>query len=545
MDLFTYLFRSMLILLAFVSLYQLALHKDSHFSLIRLFLLIGIFATLFIPLAEIPYQVIVEKLPDNEVFKEVQEQAGSIASTQDVQQIEFNWLRLLYWVYLIGVISFVGRLLFSLSHIWFLYRESRIVYSDGIKLCLNSKVSEPFTFGSLVFIDNETYLKAQKSEIIAHEKVHLMQKHWIDVVLSELLITLQWFNPLAWYYNRIVKQNLEFLADRGVLNQGYSIEEYIQSIICVTMGAEASVLANHFRFSQNKRRLKMMKNDRKSKWRQLKLLLVLPLIGGFLWAFSEPVYQFNSTEKEELAENSLNKGGKKVTISGFVGVMDTLEIKNPETGLFERKIIEGEMPGVSIVLKGETIGTVSDRSGKFKIEADENDILVFSFVGFKTIERKVEEGKALQVYLEPTSYELDPAPFRDRYKGQMTPPPPPPVKSKKNEVAPPPPPAKEGEPIFYVVESLPSYNGGMETYFANLYTSIEQAKKKNKLSGVVKVQFVVNTKGEVTDVRSIGKRDKKSSEIAEKIVANLDDWMPGKQRGKAVNCKLIVPVEFK
>ncbi|MBS2099319.1 M56 family metallopeptidase [Carboxylicivirga linearis] len=548
MDLLTYFTRSITILFSFTVMYLIAFRKDGHFTLYRGYLLLGLIATLFLPMIELSYTIFVQPIDTNNIFKEVAEPVVESSTAIVNEQSSFNWMMLLPIVYFLGVLVFASRILFGVYRIMQLRKMSRKVERNGVVYFISKNVSEPFTFGHSVFLDDESYLNDDNSEILAHEKVHLYQNHWVDVLLSEILIVIQWFNPFAWYYGRLVKQNLEFLADRGVLNQGYSIEKYIQSIICVTMGAEASVLANHFRFSQNKRRLKMMKNVRKSKWRQLKLLLTLPLIGGFLWAFSQPNYQLKKLEDEGLEVTSI-KDGKKVTVKGQVGIEDTTDIMNPNTGEVKRMIVLGPVPGVSIVLKGKTIGCVSDMDGKFTIEASEDDILVFSFVGFKTEERKVEEGKEIVVALKPTSYAIDPGPFRERYKGKITPPPPPPPpapKIEKKEIAlppPPPPPTESDEPVFFVVEDLPKYNGGIESYAAALYSSITMAKEKQELNGIVKVKFTVNAKGDVVNVNAIDKKGKEA-EVAEKIVARLNSWIPGKQRGKPIACTMVVPVEF-
>lgn len=54
----------------------------------------------------------------------------------------------------------------------------------------------------------------------------------------------------------------------------------------------------------------------------------------------------------------------------------------------------GALPGVTITVKGTTISTISDNAGKYSITADENAILVFSFIGLKTIEVPVN-GKTI------------------------------------------------------------------------------------------------------------------------------------------------------
>src|SRR5882724_7425351 len=60
------------------------------------------------------------------------------------------------------------------------------------------------------------------------------------------------------------------------------------------------------------------------------------------------------------------------------------------------------IPGVNILVKGTTVGTISDASGAFSIEvASENDVLVFSFIGYKNSEVPVGTNTTLQVSLSP------------------------------------------------------------------------------------------------------------------------------------------------
>lgn len=68
-----------------------------------------------------------------------------------------------------------------------------------------------------------------------------------------------------------------------------------------------------------------------------------------------------------------------------------------QTRMISGQIIDAEskeaLPGTSIFIKGTTKGTVSDYNGNYKIEASESDTLIFGFVGFKLIEKKVKNDK--------------------------------------------------------------------------------------------------------------------------------------------------------
>ena len=57
----------------------------------------------------------------------------------------------------------------------------------------------------------------------------------------------------------------------------------------------------------------------------------------------------------------------------------------------------GEMPSVSVIISGTTVGTVTDYSGNYSIEAKKGDILYFSFMGMESIDITVGVGKIIDV----------------------------------------------------------------------------------------------------------------------------------------------------
>lgn len=65
------------------------------------------------------------------------------------------------------------------------------------------------------------------------------------------------------------------------------------------------------------------------------------------------------------------------------------------------------LPGVNIIIKGSPKGTQTDFDGKYSLEAKEGDILVFSYLGFKTQEKKVKKGTVLNVLLKADNVSLE------------------------------------------------------------------------------------------------------------------------------------------
>lgn len=107
------------------------------------------------------------------------------------------------------------------------------------------------------------------------------------------------------------------------------------------------------------------------------------------------------------------------------------------------------------------------------------------------------------------------------------------------------------EPVFTVVENMPEFPGGvveMQKYVMN-NVNYPEMEKQNNIEGVAIVQFVIDTDGEVTEVRIFPGTESKATENMRKeairVVETMPKWKPGKQRGKAVKVKYTLPVRFK
>ena len=67
----------------------------------------------------------------------------------------------------------------------------------------------------------------------------------------------------------------------------------------------------------------------------------------------------------------------------------------------------GNLPGVSVLVKGTKTGTETDFNGKYTIKAKAGDILSFSYVGYKTSDKKVGSSNTIDVVLEEDAGILD------------------------------------------------------------------------------------------------------------------------------------------
>ncbi|MFA9192321.1 TonB-dependent receptor [Flavobacterium sp. FZUC8N2.13] len=65
------------------------------------------------------------------------------------------------------------------------------------------------------------------------------------------------------------------------------------------------------------------------------------------------------------------------------------------------------IPGVNVVVKGSKGGISTDMDGKFRVEAKPGDVIVFSYLGFRTLEVSYKGGATLDVSLKEDSAQLD------------------------------------------------------------------------------------------------------------------------------------------
>ena len=107
---------------------------------------------------------------------------------------------------------------------------------------------------------------------------------------------------------------------------------------------------------------------------------------------------------------------------------------------------------------------------------------------------------------------------------------------------------KDNTGVYTKAEVMPVYEGNDQALAEYINSKIvypEQAVENN-VEGTVKVQFVIDEKGTVSDVKTVGtKLGYGLEEEAVSVVRNLPKWTPGKVKGKNVKTRLSVPITYK
>jgi protein TonB len=106
---------------------------------------------------------------------------------------------------------------------------------------------------------------------------------------------------------------------------------------------------------------------------------------------------------------------------------------------------------------------------------------------------------------------------------------------------------EEESKVFLIVEDMPKFQGGTIENFRNYIQSTvkyPQLAMENSISGTVYVSFVVNRRGEVSNINILRPVDPSLDEAVINALKNAPKWEPGKQREKPVNVSFSIPVKF-
>lgn len=243
-------------------------------------------------------EIIESGLPTNSKLTSVQSSPDQIIHKQSIEEIssikKVNWLSIGLLIYFSGVVLFLLRFLANFVWIFSLILKYKAKQISGLKVIKLEKNTSPFSFLNFIFIGNTEYSEEELAKIISHEKIHIKQKHTIDLILFELLMVFQWFNPAVWLYKRAVRINHEYLADLGTINSGVDLPSYQYSLLNQVLRANNFEIVSSYNFSV-KKRISMMMKKRSPKLSIFKFTIALPVL---LILFSAFAFNYNSSEKE-------------------------------------------------------------------------------------------------------------------------------------------------------------------------------------------------------------------------------------------------------
>lgn len=106
---------------------------------------------------------------------------------------------------------------------------------------------------------------------------------------------------------------------------------------------------------------------------------------------------------------------------------------------------------------------------------------------------------------------------------------------------------QEEEPVFIFVEEQASFQGGDVNTFRSWVEKnlvYPPVASENGIFGKVIVQFAVNSKGDVVDVKVLRSVDQSLDKETIRVIMSSPKWTPAKQGGRAVKQQFVIPVSF-
>ena len=442
---FIYILKSSVCLVLFYLFFRLLLSKETFHRFNRMALLGVLFFSLLIPCIEVTtrHQVEVQQavlsIEQLLLMAELETTPANVGAVQETSAI--SWVQIVLLVYWAGILFLACRNIYSLICLFRLVHSGKHEKLEkGVTLVVHNQEIAPFSWMKYIVISRKD-LEENGREILIHEMAHIHHRHSVDLLVADICIFFQWFNPGAWLLKQELQNVHEYEADETVINEGVNAKEYQLLLIKKAVGTRLYSMANSFNHSKLKKRITMMLKEKSNPWARLKYLYVLPLAAIAVTAFARPEI---SEKMEEISAVKVN---------------DLAEI-------VQEKVLQ------------DTV----------KVSKDEKkDDLVVSG-----------------------------------------------VKSKEEEEI----------VIFEVVEQMPEYPGGMSALQKYLSEKIAGSPMKGKAGGRVMVGFTVAETGKIKDVRVLQSDEASLNQEAERIVSEMPDWIPGKQRGRPVPVKYTVPIRF-
>jgi protein TonB len=108
-------------------------------------------------------------------------------------------------------------------------------------------------------------------------------------------------------------------------------------------------------------------------------------------------------------------------------------------------------------------------------------------------------------------------------------------------------PKEETEEIFTIVEESAAPKGGMGAFYKYVSDKMKYPAQARRMGieGRVFVEFVIGKDGSISDVKAVKGIGAGCDEEAVRVVQSAPAWTPGKQRGKSVKQRMVLPITFK
>lgn len=282
---FVYLIKSSVCILLYELFYRLFLRGETFHRLNRIVLLMSLILSLLLPLFDVSEWFATTEqnraLPLTELTGSLQELVVEQKAVALSNRNGMTVSTVLWGIYLTGVVLLLLKNLFVFVYLRRLLKRCRREQTaDGQVYYRYPDQIGPFSWLGRVVLSSADD-GALTSCILVHERAHVLLGHSLDLLLIELFLCFQWFNPAVWWLKKDLRLVHEYEADRYVLSSGFDACTYQLLLIRKSVGPKLYNMVHSFNNYSLKKRITMMMKRKSRFWTQAKSLYVLPL-GGFV-----------------------------------------------------------------------------------------------------------------------------------------------------------------------------------------------------------------------------------------------------------------------
>ena len=452
--------------------------------------------------------------------------------TQNALSLTIVLTLIVKYIYLAGVSVVLTRLIKGLSRIYQYHIKGTKIHINGHRVVMTDTVHLPFSFLQTIYISRHIPIKKHVQTILEHEKVHITQWHTLDILFTELIHSVFWFNPVLLYYKKSLQEVHEYLADEYVC-QTTNITEYAALLSAHNhISNMETALAHQFFQSQIKKRIMKMQEMPINKSAVWKFGFALPLIILILYAFATP--DKDLSHKTLLIHSdtippasAIHKNKLPSNVKGFQRDNDQITILKDD-GSTEVYDISNEKDKKAF---SESYGTVPTAPAPPPPPKP----------GVPDVPPRVG------VPSPPSAPTVPDAPMRKA----PTPPQPPAPRDLQYEA------------FLSTAEQMPRFPGcenlselekdrcsttKLLEYISSHLRYPEEAKNAS-IEGICVVQFIVTKSGDITNIKVVRDIGMGCGTEVERVIKSMNSmtekWLPGKHDGKTVDVQMTIPVKFK
>ncbi|CAM1351689.1 M56 family metallopeptidase [Tenacibaculum insulae] len=272
-----YIIQVILFQVLFVAVYDLFLSKETFFTKNRWYLLSTAAISFLLPFIKIPTIQKAVPLEYTILLPEIVLSPQKVIEQTSLYQ-SLNYVEIIFWC---GFLAFLSFFLIKLTKLIRLIISNEIQKRESYKLVLLPKQTKAFSFFKFIFL-GKAIAENQKEKIIQHELVHSKQNHSADLMFFEFLKIMMWFNPMIWIYQHRISLVHEYISD-AVVSKTTPKENYINNLLSDLFQVESISFINQFyKHSLIKKRIIMITKEKSKQVKQLKYLLLLPLLASMI-----------------------------------------------------------------------------------------------------------------------------------------------------------------------------------------------------------------------------------------------------------------------